>query len=201
MIPVNVLNGDKLGWSRKTCEENITLLPAAKPWIIKGSNSISVKQSMLHLLTIRNLRSAHIFKFRENETEWKSYHPEQDSLPENELRGLIAFSIRQVQTEKTSLVAQTSVNADRFIIDTKKPMRALEEIEEGEKVFIVLSFKNCTFVTGNYYEEDILCQALLNYQPSPSHNVISKLEGETSHVFPSFLSEEDLSKPSVVRVK
>jgi hypothetical protein len=148
-------------------------LPPMNSVQLKADNELSIKRSILHLVTIPKLRSAHIFHFKENETEWRVYEPHRAPLAHHEVRGTMVYAIKQFRNPEF-LLTNTKIRSNSFIQSVKPIIEYLESLDHQDKIYIILVFKNFSYAIGNYFDETAACQAILDYRPRKIERVIRK---------------------------
>lgn len=194
MIPFNVLNSDKLDFPylNKTLRHHRTL-PKAHCIQMKADNELSIKRSILHLVTLPHLRAVHVFRFEAEHTDYFLFEPNGSSVTKEEAKGTLALAIQHVQQGTSSKMTQIQAYAYRFIHNRKAIIAFLESFAKEERLFIVLCFKEHLFSSGNYYDETSLCRAMLAYQPvpkPPQKTVIRRME-TTKHILGVIKNDKD----------
>jgi hypothetical protein len=182
LIPFNVMATDKLNLPylnhNDVCCTSYTF-PAYSPSVqLKAANRISINRAILNLITVRHLRAAHIFQFKDGSTEWTVYDSKENPLEQHEVRGSVVWAIQQVKSHSASALSPVSIDSQSFVHSTKPIIRKLESFSPDDKVFIILVFKDCAIATGNYFDETALCRALLNFSPRMTDKVIRQVKSD-----------------------
>jgi hypothetical protein len=165
-------------------------LPAVKPVQMKATNEIVINRCILTLITTPNLRAVHLFHFKKEETDWFIFDPEEDPLKPYEVKGAMMYGMQEVKNGLTSEMQQTKISSTSFIHSTTSIVRRLEKLDKTDKIFVVMVFKDCAFSTGSYYDEHLLCRALLDYRPRRQDKVIRKVERKVEFIQPNICYKE-----------
>jgi hypothetical protein len=198
MIPMNVMTTKKLNLpylvSGGVNKRTITL-PAARCIQMKANNEIPIKRTILNLITTPHLRSLQVFHFRETETSWTIYDPENHPLNHNEVKGAMVLAIQGVKSDTVNTLKNIDVPSNGYVQSTKTIIRHLESFSRDDKIFIVALFKQHFFSIGNYYDESTLCRALLNFRPRKVESVISNSREDVVNQRLFLLEKEELLQP------
>jgi hypothetical protein len=145
--------------------KQIYKLPKTKPVSTSTSMEICLKRCILNLVTIPNLRAAYVFQFNKNETHWTVYEPTNAPLTQNEVRGVLFFTMSQMKKDRNVMFRHIKEKSKVYIQNTKPIIKEIENIGKSQKVFMIFVFRNLVFMTGNFYDESLLCHALVNFTP------------------------------------
>lgn len=169
MIPFAVMRSEAIGLPTVNPSEVLikkTTFPFDSGLKLNDSCVMSVRRAMVQLVTTKELRAAHVFRYGENgEVEWHLFESAEQPLNQAEINGHMIFAIQSIkQGNLTSLV---EIECTKRHIQNKNPVRRfLETIDETESVFIILILKDKAFCVGNYFDESTLCNAIVNFIPS-----------------------------------
>lgn len=103
------------------------------------------------------------------------YEPYHSPLTVHEVRGMMVYAIKQFRNP-TFLLSPTNIRSNSFIWSTKPIREYLDSLQQEDKIFIVLTFKDWSYAVGNYYDETTLCRALLEYQPRKAESVMRNVD-------------------------
>lgn len=171
-------------------------LPATNCVQLKADNRISIQRSIIHLITIPKLRAAHVFRFKEDRTEWKFYEPYHAPLSVSEVRGTMVYAIKQFR-EPEFLLTKTKIKSHSFIRSNVPIIKYLESLSKEDKVYIILVFENWSYAIGNYFDETSICRALLQYRPRKVGSVIRNMDKDKPILIPK---TGNLNRPKTVRI-
>lgn len=176
-------------------KQNKYELPAAHCVQTKADNGIDIRRSILHVITTPKLRAIHIFCFKEDKTEWTFFEPYTAPLSTAEVRGMMVYGIKQFR-EPSFLLSETRIKSDSFIEKIGGIADYLDSFKPDDKIYIIMTFKNWSYATGNYFDETSLCRAILQYQPRKVSGVIRNVDKRV----PILVPKEDLNQPKSVRI-
>lgn len=175
---INVMATDKLEFPYipiKNHRHSQYQLSSMRNVRLKVDSKTSIQGSILHLITIPDLRAALIFHFQDTGTIWNVFEPYRAPLTKDEVRGALVLAIQQFREPAHSFV-QTRMKSSSFVHSTKPIIQYLESLQLRDKVYIILVFKEVSFFIGNYFDETAACQAMVEYCPQKVETVIRTME-------------------------
>lgn len=191
LIPIRVCSTSHLELPYlNTIHEARYTLPAANPVQMKATNEIVVNRCILTLITTPSLRAVHLFHFKKEETDLLIFEPEEDPLKPYEVKGAMMYGMQEVKNGLTSEMKRTKISSTSFIHSTRSIVRRFENLDKTDKIFVVMIFKDFAFSTGSYYDEHLLCRALLDYRPRKQDKVIRKVERKVEFIQPNICYKE-----------
>lgn len=176
MIPFAVMSTEKLGLpdiNISNEEEKVVTFPLGGGAGSNLGNGMAVKTAVLNLWAFKKeLRAAHIFRFKKETVDWHLFEPSNDPLNQYELNGQMMFSIRAIQQTDFQSEMIIEPSEKKFINKRGKLHRALASIQPEDQVYIVLVFKDLIIAGGNYFDESTLCKAIVHHKPSIKKNKV-----------------------------
>lgn len=169
MIPVAVMNSEKLGLPiaaglTRMTKTTLKLNSGMKTIL---DNTKIINKAAVQLITNHHLRAAHIFIYKNTETNWYLFEPALSQLSPNEINGHMILAAQAIQKTAAESVFPTKSPDNHFIKDRNQVIQFLEGIDFSEAVHIVLVFSDRVFTVGNYFDENTFCRAIYNQrQPS-----------------------------------
>jgi hypothetical protein len=173
------------------------VMPPTDTIQLKEDNERVIKRSILNLVTTKNLRAAQVLEFKTNETVLHIFEPALEPLTECELRGSMIFAMKQIRTAPSPSIKQIETNPHRYIKNVKPIINFFDSFNKKSRLFVILVFENAIFVTGDHYNETVLCQAIINFVPAEKTSI--PIEWNRSIKPIEHFIQKDLTEPKDIR--